>query len=110
MTRQNTPKREKRMSRMRFAAAVLAAAMMLAAPAFDDGPVAKAKDAVDPDCTPGKAAKGAAMKATVGVGNRCGVAETVRDTAGVDGGKPDGVPDGSQAGDGDGPLKVKKDD
>ena len=44
-----------------------------------------AKDAVDPNCTPSKAAKGAAMKATVGVGNRCGVAETARDATGVDG-------------------------
>lgn len=45
----------------------------------------KAKDAVDPDCTVSKAAKGAAMKATVGVGNRCGAAETARDVTGVDG-------------------------
>lgn len=44
-----------------------------------------AKDAVDPNCTPSKAAKGAAMKATVGVGNRCSMAETARDAAGVDG-------------------------
>jgi hypothetical protein len=57
-----------------------------AAPAaFADGMVAKAKGAVDPDCTIAKAAKGAATKATVGVGNRCGIAETARDTAGVDG-------------------------
>lgn len=45
----------------------------------------KAKDAVDPNCTVEKAAKGAAMKATVGVGNRCGAAETARDVTGVDG-------------------------
>jgi hypothetical protein len=32
-----------------------------------------------------KAVKGAAMKATVGVGNRCGAAETARDVMGVDG-------------------------
>ena len=44
-----------------------------------------AAEAIDPDCTPGKAAKGAAMKATVGVGNRCGVAETARDVTGTDG-------------------------
>lgn len=44
-----------------------------------------AKDAVDPNCTVEKAAKGAAMKATVGVGNRCGAAETARDVTGVDG-------------------------
>ena len=48
-----------------------------------------AKNAVDPDCTVEKAAKGAAMKATVGVGNRCSVDETARDVTGVDGkGKP----------------------
>ena len=48
-----------------------------------------AKNAVDPDCTVEKAAKGAAMKATVGVGNRCDVGETARDVTGVDGkGKP----------------------
>lgn len=46
---------------------------------------AKAQDAIDPDCTAQKAAKGAAMKATVGVGNRCGAAETAKDVAGVDG-------------------------
>jgi hypothetical protein len=60
---------------------------MLIAPAMADGPIAKAKNAVDPDCTPTKAAKGAAMKATVGIGNRCGVAETARDTVGLDGKK-----------------------
>ena len=51
----------------------------------DAGPKSAVSDAIDPDCTAQKAAKGAAMKATVGVGNRCGVAETARDTAGVDG-------------------------
>jgi hypothetical protein len=40
---------------------------------------------IDPDCTVEKAAKGAAMKTTVGVGNRCDAAETARDTTGVDG-------------------------
>ena len=45
----------------------------------------KAKEATDPDCTVQKAAKGAAMKSTVGVGNRCGAAETARDVTGVDG-------------------------
>lgn len=54
--------------------------------AFADNKVtSKAKDAVDPNCTVGKAAKGTAMKATVGVGNRCGAAETARDVTGVDG-------------------------
>ena len=45
----------------------------------------KAKNAIDPDCSVSKAAKGAAIKATVGVGNRCGAAETARDVTGVDG-------------------------
>ena len=44
-----------------------------------------AKNVVDPNCTVEKAAKGAAMKATVGVGNRCDVGETARDVTGVDG-------------------------
>ncbi|MGA8393904.1 MAG: hypothetical protein WB775_17385 [Burkholderiaceae bacterium] len=36
---------------------------------------------LDPDCTPEKAAKGAATKATVGVGGRCSPAETAKDQA-----------------------------
>ncbi len=52
---------------------------------FADGIKNKAQDAVDPNCTLGKAAKGAATKATVGVGNRCDAAETARDVTGVDG-------------------------
>lgn len=36
---------------------------------------------LDPDCTPEKAAKGAAAKATVGVGGRCKPAETIKDTS-----------------------------
>jgi hypothetical protein len=43
---------------------------------------------LDPDCTPEKAAKSAAAKATVGVGGRCKPGETVKDStkkaAGVD--------------------------
>lgn len=35
----------------------------------------------DPDCTAGKAARSAAMKATVGVGGRCSPAEAAKDTA-----------------------------
>jgi hypothetical protein len=59
---------------------------LLATSALADGKLAgKAKDAVDPNCTTQKAVNGAAMKATVGVGNRCGVAETARDITGVDG-------------------------
>lgn len=49
------------------------------------GPIDRAKDAVDPDCTVAKAAKGAARKAVIGIGNRCDVAETARDVTGVDG-------------------------
>ena len=37
--------------------------------------------ALDPDCTPEKAAKGAAAKATVGVGGRCSPAEAAKDSA-----------------------------
>jgi hypothetical protein len=41
-------------------------------------------DAIDPECTVEKAAKGAVTKATIGVGNRCDAAETARDVTGVD--------------------------
>jgi hypothetical protein len=36
---------------------------------------------LDPDCTPEKAAKGAATKASVGVGGRCSAGEAAKDTA-----------------------------
>jgi len=36
---------------------------------------------LDPDCTPEKAVKGAAAKATVGVGGRCDPKEAATDTA-----------------------------
>jgi hypothetical protein len=36
---------------------------------------------LDPDCTPEKAAKSAAAKATIGVGGRCKPAETAKDTS-----------------------------
>jgi hypothetical protein len=59
--------------------------LALAGTALAAGPLEKAKDAVDPDCTVGKAAKGAATKAVVGVrGNRCDAGETMRDTIGID--------------------------
>ena len=64
-------------------AGVVALMLALAGPALA-GPVEKAKGAVDPDCDVGKAARGAATKAVVGVGNRCGVGETTRDTLGID--------------------------
>ena len=70
---------------MHFVRAALIVAVASAAAA---GPVSKARDAVDPDCTPAKAAKGAAQRAVVGVGNRCDVGETARDVTGVDGKKP----------------------
>jgi hypothetical protein len=60
------------------------ALLALAAAAADAGPLDKARSAIDPDCTAAKAAKGAAMRATVGVGNRCDVAETARDVTGLD--------------------------
>ena len=47
---------------------------------------------LDPDCTAQKAAKSAAMKATVGVGGRCSPAEAAADTAkkavGIEGKRP----------------------
>jgi len=49
------------------------------------GPLENARDAVDPDCTVAKAARGAAGKAAIGVrSSRCDVAETTRDTLGID--------------------------
>lgn len=64
------------------------------------GPVEKTKNAIDPDCTVAKAAKGAAERATVGVGNRCKAGETARDTLGIDGkGKKK-----------DGPVKERRND
>lgn len=64
---------------------VLLLCLLAGAAAADTKVTGAVKDAVDPNCTAQKAAKGAAMKATVGVGNRCGVAETARDVSGVDG-------------------------
>jgi hypothetical protein len=39
---------------------------------------------LDPDCDAGKAAKSAAMKATVGVGGRCDPKEALTDSVGLD--------------------------
>lgn len=69
----------------RLLSAAIIAGVTLSSASVLAGPLDKAKDAVDPDCTFGKAAKGAAMKATVGVGNRCDAAETARDVTGTDG-------------------------
>jgi hypothetical protein len=85
-------------------AAVLVIAWALAGTAHADGIGSKAKNAIDPDCNVAKAARGAATKAVVGVrGNRCGVAETTRDTLGIDG------RGNSRDKDGDGPLERRRD-
>jgi hypothetical protein len=86
-----------------FRGGLLAVILALAWPVLA-GPVGKAKDALDPDCTVTKAARGAATKAVVGVrGNRCDAGETMRDTLGIDdrdrGRKDD-----------DGPLKKRRND
>ncbi len=39
---------------------------------------------LDPDCTMDKAAKSAAMKATIGVSGRCSAKEAVSDSVGMD--------------------------
>jgi len=59
---------------------------------------------LDPDCTPEKAAKSAAAKATVGVGGRCSPAEAAKDTAGI------GDGDRKKPLSGDGDRKKDKDD
>lgn len=84
-----------KVKRVSFALAVsLLAGGLTSVPAVAGGPLDKARQAVDPDCTAGKAVKGAAMKATVGVGNRCSVAETARDVTGTDGKNRKGDKDG----------------
>ncbi len=70
---------------MRKTVLILIVFLSAAAVGAENKVTSKAKGAVDPDCTVSKAAKGAAMKTTVGVGNRCGAAETARDVTGVDG-------------------------
>jgi hypothetical protein len=83
-------------------AGVLLTTMITAA--AQAGPVDKAKNAVDPDCSVGKAVKGAAQRATIGVGNRCKAGETARDTVGLDG------KDKKKDGDREGPLAKRKKD
>lgn len=84
-------------------AAALLVAFALVVPAHADGIGSKAKQAVDPDCTVTKAARGAATKAIVGVrSNRCDVGETTRDTLGID--------DRDSKKNGDGPLKELRKD
>ncbi|MEA3274332.1 MAG: hypothetical protein U9Q81_03375 [Pseudomonadota bacterium] len=60
---------------------------------------------LDPDCAAEKAAKGAAMKATVGVGNRCSPKEAVTDTAKGAAGIEDKGPIEKKRGDDDGMAK-----
>ena len=68
-----------RLLRTTFAASFIAAGLVLSGCEI-------VEDAVDPDCTPDKAAQNLATQATVGLpSNRCSPAETVRDVAGVDG-------------------------
>lgn len=65
-------------------ASLMTVILVLAGPALG-GPLEKAKETIDPDCTVAKAARGAASKAAVGVrSNRCDVAETTRDVLDVD--------------------------
>ena len=91
------------MSHQHLGAGLVALMLALAGPALA-GPAGKAKDALDPDCTVTKAARGAATKAVVGVpGNRCDVGETTRDTLGID-------DPGSGKQDDDGPLKKLRKD
>ncbi len=71
---------------------------IFAAPAHA-GPVDKARNTIDPDCSVGKAVKGAAQRATIGVGNRCKPGKTARDTAGMDGN------DRNKNADREGPIK-----
>jgi hypothetical protein len=59
---------------VRSAAIILALGLSTASGFATAGPL-------DPDCTAEKAAKSAAMKATVGVGGRCSPKEAAADTA-----------------------------
>lgn len=71
---------------MKIATTGLALSLLIAASIAAAGPL-------DPECTAEKAAKGAAMKSTVGVGGRCSPKEAAADTAkrttGIDGDKKD---------------------
>lgn len=59
---------------MKTTATALALTLSIATGIAGAGPL-------DPDCTAEKAAKGAATKATVGVGGRCSPAEAAKDSA-----------------------------
>lgn len=68
-----------------FRTTLLICALLANAAVAENKITGAAKDAIDPECTTQKAVKGAVMKQTVGVGNRCDVAETAKDVTGVDG-------------------------
>ena len=63
---------------------------------------------VDPDCTAEKAAKGAAAKATVGVGGRCSAGEATKDSDKKSVGVEDKGPI-EKKNKGDGPAEKAKD-
>jgi len=64
---------------------------------------------VDPDCTAEKAAKGAATKATVGVGGRCDAKEAAKDSSKKAVGVEDKGPIEKKKGKNDGPAEKAKD-
>lgn len=64
---------------------LLVLGLIAAASMVNAGPKTSLKNATDPNCTTDKAVQGLVMKSTIGIGNRCGVAETARDVSGVDG-------------------------
>jgi hypothetical protein len=59
---------------MKFTKMLSLSALLVASFSVMAGPL-------DPDCTPEKAAKSAAAKATVGVGGRCSAGEAAKDSA-----------------------------
>lgn len=87
----------------KYSFVVLGCATVLAADVALAGPL-------DPDCTPEKAAKGAAAKATVGVGGRCSAGEAAKDSAKRTAGIEDKGPLEKKGKDDSGPAKgaVKK--
>jgi hypothetical protein len=64
---------------------------------------------VDPDCTAEKAAKGAATKATVGVGGRCDAKEAAKDSSKKAVGVEDKGPIEKKKDKNDGPAEKAKD-
>ena len=64
---------------------------------------------VDPDCTAEKAAKGAAAKATVGVGGRCSAGEAAKDSGKKAAGVEDKGPLDKKRSKNDTPVEKAKD-